>query len=416
MGMFFDMERIMGLRHGSHKRTPCWCWLILMLAVSATLPGAALIADNGEQSFAKIQQEPPDSDPTLKVAIPGIQQIRRPRTPDDPVPKLEDGTIVATVNGQPIFAGKVLAPAAAIFAEKDALLRKSVGKEYKPEMLDGARLIFIGQSLPEIINRRLLVQAAKVGSTKSQADALKKAIVHQWNEELDLLMKQNNVNTVDELVQVLKKSHFNLEDRRVAFEEKKVAQMYVSSMVNTKYQPSQLEMIAFYKEHKEEFKSVGKVRWNQLVVSHQEHGGTEGAKKQVDKVVKELSAGADFSMTVKKYGDGPRVVKGGAWEWTERGDLQSKEVEDQIFSLPVGDMSGAIETKDSFQVVQVLERTEDNYTPFEQLREKINERMISKVYSDNAKELLRTVRESAIIVTCFDEEWAAQKKRAPVEE
>jgi parvulin-like peptidyl-prolyl isomerase len=192
--------------------------------------------------------------------------------------------------------------------------------------------------------------------------------------------------------------------------------MYVGSKVHTKYQPSRLEMIAFYEEHKEEFKSIGKVRWDQLVVSFEAHNGKEGAKKQIDKVVKDLLAGADFRATVKKYGDGPRVVKGGVWEWTERGALQAKEVEDEIFSLPIGDMSGVIETKNSYQIVQVLERTEDAYTPFEQLQEKIKEQMISKVYSDKAAELLKTVRKSAIIVTCFDEDLAERKTGAPVEE
>jgi parvulin-like peptidyl-prolyl isomerase len=354
--------------------------------------------------------------PDEEVVISGIQQIRQPRTPTDPVPKLEDGTIVATVNGQPIFAGEVLAPGAAAFATKDAELRKALGKDYKPEMLDRGRLIFIEQSLPRMIERKMLVHAAKTGLKKSQAEQLKKAIAGQWNEELELLMKQNDVGTVNELEVRFKQNNFNLDDHKNAFEDQKAAQMYVSSKVHTKYQPSRLEMIAFYEEHKEEFKSIGKVRWDQLVVSYEAHGGKEGARKQIDKVVKELLAGADFRATVKKYGDGPRVVKGGAWEWTERGALQSKEVEDQIFSLPIGDMSGVIETKGSYQIVQVLERTEDAYTPFEQLQEKIKEQMISQVYSDKAAELLKTVRKSAIIVTCFDEDWAERKKGAPVDE
>ncbi len=35
------LERIMRLGHGSHKRSPWWCWAVIALAAAVTLPGAA---------------------------------------------------------------------------------------------------------------------------------------------------------------------------------------------------------------------------------------------------------------------------------------------------------------------------------------------------------------------------------------
>jgi hypothetical protein len=371
--------------------------------------GASTIRQtSAKRTTAELGQTPDD-----EAVISGIQQVRLSMNPADPVPKFEDGTIVATVNGQPIFAGEVLAPAVQAFAAKDAELRQVMGKEYKPELLDRAKIKFVSDSLPRMVERKMLVHAAKIGLKKSQLEALKKAIASQWDEELIVLMKQNQVGTVNELELRFKKNNFNLDDHKAAFEDQRAAQMYVSSKVHTKYQPSRIEMINFYEEHKEEFKSVGKVRWDQLVVSFEVHQGKDKAKKQIDKVVQELLAGAEFREIVKKYGDGPWVKKGGARDWTERGALQSKVIEDEIFTLPIGDMSGVFELKDSYQIVQVLERTVDTYTPYEQLQEKIKEQMVQKVYSDKAAELLKSVRESAIIVTCFDEMYAREKTAAP---
>jgi len=91
----------------------------------------------------------------------GVQQVSLSNDPTVPVTKFEDGTIVATVNGQPIFAGEVLAPAVGALANKEQELRKAMGAEFKPEMMDRVRAIIIAQSLPRIVERKMLVHAAK---------------------------------------------------------------------------------------------------------------------------------------------------------------------------------------------------------------------------------------------------------------
>lgn len=351
----------------------------------------------------------PDEEPVISS---GIEQVRMPRGPNDPIPKFEDGTIVATVNGQPIFAGEIIAPSIGALAKKEEELKKALGPEYKPEVLDRVRLSLIAQSLPRIIERKMLVHAANTGLKKQQLEGLKKGIAAQWTEHLQEMMEQNEVGSMTELEELFKKSNFNIEEHKAMFEDERAARMFVSSKIHSKYEPSPKEMIAFYEEHKEEFKSVGKVRWQQLVVSFDVHKGSEGAKKQIDKVVQELLAGADFTETVKKYGDGPKAEKGGIWEWIERGTLKSKNVEQELFTLPIGDMSGVIETKDSYQIVQVLERTEDSYTPYEQLQEKIKAKMEQLVYMEKATALINEVRESTTVVTCFDQETASQKAAA----
>jgi beta-lactamase regulating signal transducer with metallopeptidase domain len=76
------LERIMSLRHGCHKRTPYWCWLILLLTVSATLPGAALVADGGDEPFAEMQSGPPYADLAPKVAVP-VSVLEESVLPDE---------------------------------------------------------------------------------------------------------------------------------------------------------------------------------------------------------------------------------------------------------------------------------------------------------------------------------------------
>ena len=47
------LERIMLLRHGCRKRTPWWCWLVMLLTAALTLPGAAFVAQAKERNKTK---------------------------------------------------------------------------------------------------------------------------------------------------------------------------------------------------------------------------------------------------------------------------------------------------------------------------------------------------------------------------
>src|SRR5690606_35286371 len=44
------LERIMSLKQGCRKRTPWWCWLVMLMAACVSLPGAALVTRAQEQA------------------------------------------------------------------------------------------------------------------------------------------------------------------------------------------------------------------------------------------------------------------------------------------------------------------------------------------------------------------------------
>lgn len=61
------MERIMRLGQGSRKRSPWWCWVVLVLAAVVTLPGAALVLGAADRPAP----ERGDNAETLDVPSPG---------------------------------------------------------------------------------------------------------------------------------------------------------------------------------------------------------------------------------------------------------------------------------------------------------------------------------------------------------
>ncbi|MDB5386902.1 MAG: PpiC-type peptidyl-prolyl cis-trans isomerase, partial [Planctomycetaceae bacterium] len=203
---------------------------------------------SAKRTTTQVGQTPDEEGPAYSS---GIEQVKMPSSEKDPFPKFEDGTIVATVNGQPIFAGEILAPAINALTNKESELKKQFGKNYKPEMMDQIRVILLYQSLPRAIERKMLVHAAKTGLKKQQLEGMKKAIATEWTEHLQQMMDANKVASVSELEEMFKKNNFNLEEHKASFEDEHSAKMYIGSQAHSKYQPSRMDMIAYYRDHKE---------------------------------------------------------------------------------------------------------------------------------------------------------------------
>jgi beta-lactamase regulating signal transducer with metallopeptidase domain len=65
------MERIMKLGQGCHKRTPWWCWVVMLIASAAVLPGATLVVGDEEADFL-VAPQPIDfrAPPPLVSTVP----------------------------------------------------------------------------------------------------------------------------------------------------------------------------------------------------------------------------------------------------------------------------------------------------------------------------------------------------------
>jgi len=93
------LERIMRLGQGCRRRTPWWCWMVLLLAAIAVLPGSALLSgdttppiefDPGPQPAPMVQRKTVDKpDQPLSEAAAQLAGL------DDPLPRPNSGHFVS---------------------------------------------------------------------------------------------------------------------------------------------------------------------------------------------------------------------------------------------------------------------------------------------------------------------------------
>lgn len=374
--------------------------------------GTASVADStvpgtGKSRVKVDEEEAPtkyvaNSIDDVPVSSGPLRRVSEETVKAEGLPAFEDTMVVALVNDQPVFAGEVLGPLRPQLKAHELKLKKAYGDKYDPKMMYAVRAQALQMNLPHVTDTKILYQAAKASIKPKQFEALGKQVDTQWAEEIDKIMAASNVKSVNELEQLMKEQNYDMRENSAKFKEENIARGFVSSKVHSSYEPTRKELLAYYEEHREEYEFPARAQWQQLLVTYEDNGGESGAKKVIQKVVQELLDGADFGATVKKYGNGPKAKAGGVWEWTIKGSLANKDIDKEIFSLPIGEMSGVIQMGNGYQIVQVLDRQDAGCKAFESLQKEISDKMKYEERAGKGKKIIDDIRKSAAVSTIFD--------------
>lgn len=314
---------------------------------------------------------------------------------DNSVEELKDSTVVAMVNGTPLFVSDIIG----IY---DFQL-KQAEQRMPPEEYQKLRAALVKRDLKSHIERQLLIHEMKTTLKKEQLDMLQEHLVKAFEEErIPELQKSVGAGSPQELEDKLNQQGRSLYLEKELFMKQQSALQFMSVKAKAKNDFSREEVLARYKSNIEDYAYPAKARWQRIRISYSQHGGKEKAVGVLDEVIHKLQAGEDFGALAEKYSDGPRAEKKGQWGWTGRGSLAEAEVEDALFQLPIGQTSQVFETDNSFQIVKVIDRKEAGHTPFAEVQEKLEQNMVNESRIKATRETLEKLYEKAIIESMFE--------------
>lgn len=310
---------------------------------------------------------------------------------------LTDSTVVAMVNGTPLFVSDVI-------GVYDFQL-KQAEQRMPPEEYKKLRRALVKRDLNGHIERQLLIHEMKTTLKKEQLDQLQEVLGTAFEEErIPELQKQLGVGSVQEVEEKLASQGRSLFSERELFMRQQSAMQFMMVKAKATSDFSREEVLARYKANIKDYEYPSKVRWQRIRISYKKNGGKSQAVGVLDEVIHKLQAGEDFGELAKKYSDGTRAEKNGQWGWTGRGSLAEPEIEAALFDLPVGQTSQVFETDDSFQIVKVNDRKEAGHTPFAKVQGQLEQTMIEEARSKATKEILEKLHAKAIIETIFDQD------------
>lgn len=311
---------------------------------------------------------------------------------------------VARVNNTiPIFASDVLDPY--------RLNIRQAEQQLTPEQLNRLKAKLIQENLQPHIEKAVLVSALRESIDKEQLEQLNAQLDTAFKEEIERLKQQANVGTRVELEQALEREGIDLETLRNNFAARQMAMFYIGKNANAKVQYSRQELLDWYNENREQYAIRAEARWQQIRVSFDESGGKVDAARKMQQVVAVLRNGEDFGDVAKEFSDGPRKADGGVWDWTAPDSLAELNVDKALWQIQVGTISQVLETPSAYVLVRVIERQGGDYTPFEDVQDAINTKLVNESRTSSADKVVKDLMASAIISTVFD----ASSERLPDE-
>ncbi|MGH7128346.1 MAG: peptidylprolyl isomerase [Planctomycetaceae bacterium] len=354
--------------------------------ISMTDEGSPLAG--GKPAAGDLLNEPLGHSQVVTVGL--TESERQPVA--DPVNRNQ---VVATVNGVPVFAGEVL--------DRYAVALTEAAGQMPPAEFERQRRELIQRDLDHHIERKLLLSRLRRTLKKEQFEMLSNYIDQKFAEEVERLMAQFNVNTRHELEIELKKQQTSLDDLGAAFANQRMAMEFLGAKAGTNLQLGRPELMQYYRDHLDDYAITAKVLWQQIEINFAQHGGRPEAFAVLETVVEELKNGEDFGVVARAHSDGPRAAHGGQWDWTSAGSLADEELEEVLFTLPVGKISRIIVGENSYRLVQVNDRTPAGHTPFEDVQHAIRTTLEDEARRRAAEQIIAELKAAAIIETMFDE-------------
>jgi len=309
--------------------------------------------------------------------------------------EFDGATEVARVNNTiPIFAGDVLEPY--------TLNLRQAEKQLNPEQLNRLKGKIIQENLQPHIEKAVLVSALQESIDEEQLEQLSAQLDGAFREVIARLKKQAKVGTRFELEQALEKEGVDLATLRGNFEARQMAMFYIGKNANAKMQYSRQELLDWYKDNREQYAIKAEARWQQVRVSFEKSGSNADAARRMQQVVAVLRNGEDFNDVAKEFSDGPRRAQGGVWDWTTPDTLVEVNVDKALWQVEVGSISQVLETPSAYVLVKVLERQGGDYTPFEDVQDAINSKLVNGSRAAAADKVVQDLMSSATISTVFE--------------
>jgi parvulin-like peptidyl-prolyl isomerase len=240
--------------------------------------------------------------------------------------------------------------------------------------------------LEQLINEILLLQEAK-----------KKDI--NVNEEVKLFIenfkKENNIETDEQLRREMAREGIDFDAWRKEIEKQFLQQKVIMMEIDYKISLTDTELVNYYKENKEEFTQPAEVKLKGIFLS-----GENRDEKELERISQEitekLKQGIDFSELASQFSEGPEKEKGGDLGFFKKGEL-NKIFENEVFKLNPGEITPWLKTQQGWYIFKVEEKKEAQLSSFEEVKDKIREKIFLQKKRKKIEEFLTKLKENSYI-------------------
>ncbi len=304
--------------------------------------------------------------------------------------------VIAEVNGEPILAHDVLDRYAPQLAEAKQKL--------KPEQLRKAQFELIKKDLPDVIEQTLMVDSIKQTMKPEQLTSVEAQMDTFFEAEVDRLMKVTGAGSPTELEGILQAQGVSIVTLRKQFGDRQLAGQFMRSKMGSEPTASREEMLARYEEDVKSFTEAEEIKWQQIDIDYDAHGGVDEAEAAAQKLLQQIQSGAiTFDDAAHDKSDSPLSSKGGHRDWTQPSSLADADVKETLMSLEINQVSEVIPTKTACLIVMVTGRHEARIIPFNEVQKELHDRIVKDKKEAIGKVVLKELMAEAVVHTILED-------------
>ncbi len=222
-----------------------------------------------------------------------------------------------------------------------------------------------------------IVNMIRLNSAKVSEDEIIDTYLFE-NERLNLQFIKIDPQSFKNLVdanEIEIKDYFqkNQEDFRIPQHVKVQYLIFKPENFEKKVSVSEEEVKNFYERQKDRFKTPKRAKLREIFIkisAEDSPSKIEEKKKKAEEILEQAKKTKDFASLAKRYSESDTASKGGDIGWIEKGMLGSS-LENIIFSLKPGDLSGVLREKNGFYIFKVEEIIDEKQRSFNEVKDQI---------------------------------------------
>ena len=290
------------------------------------------------------------------------------------------GRVAAVVNKEIITEADVLEHAALALALLNDNLTAAEREEYSKRIRRAA--------MRRLIERKLLLAEAERRRKK------KAAYQRQIARALELRMEElrraaGGDEALHKNIRRLGMTHSKYVER---VREDMICEALINDAVRRNVSVSPAEMFEYYRRNPDLFVEPSQAWYRQIFIRARDEDTRGAAREKAESLAAQLKGGADFAELAIQESDGPHASDGGLWEETRPG-ARPAPIDKLIFSLPIGDIGGPVETAIGFTIVKVELREAGKRIPFEKAQAQIEQHLVNVRRLQRYEEFVRRLED-----------------------
>ena len=243
--------------------------------------------------------------------------------------------------------------------------------------------------LDVLIGQELLWQAAQRDQTIADDAEVSQALKRyqaQFKDDLtfDIKLKQGGHN---------KTTFYADLKRRIS------AEKWIDKFVKNKLAVSAAEVHGFYLENTNQFSQPEEIRARHILIkldSAASDETRENARALLTGIAQEIEAGADFAALAQQKSQGPSAANGGDLGYFKRGQMVAP-FEEVAFALAPGEVSGIVETRFGFHLIQLVDRKAPVQYEEKDVSEKIRAYLLQQKYQLSLEDAVTRLKAEALV-------------------